>query len=580
VAKFLLGLLFGFVLTIVVVILVLFSFARFHSKPPEIASNSTLVLHLDGSVPERSPVEFPIPFLQQKSPLTVEQIWSLLRHAAADPKITAVVIEPAGLQVGWAKMQELRTDLLQFKKSGKPLYAYLKSPGSREYYVAMAADKVYMPPEDLLNLKGMRFELMYFKRTLDKVGVQVDVEHAGKYKDFGDMFTRTTATPETQEVMNGIIDDLYGDLIQTIATGRKQTPEQVRATIDNGPLQASQALKAGFVDELRYEDQMFGELKAALKQSALKKVGEREYSNVGDVAAMSGKKIALVVAQGDITRGDPETSTSENGIESESFNKLLQKVSDDATVKGVIVRIDSPGGESYASDELWRAMNQLSKKKPTVISMSDSAASGGYYMAMSGDPIVAYPGTLTGSIGVVFGKPNLHGLYDKLGIDKTTISRGHFATIDSDDKPLDEEARAKLREGIDANYRSFVTKVAASRKRKFEEIEPLAQGRVWMGDQAKGNGLVDELGGLDKAIEMVKQRAKIPASDKVALVTYPAKRNWFEIAFQQASPEALAQTVLETRMRSLLPPAANDPGLRLLMQGGMLRLLPFAVRFE
>ncbi len=579
-AKFLLGILSGFVLTIIILVLFFFSLAKFRSKPPEVSANSTLVLHLDGSMPERSPIEFPLPFFEQKTPLTVEEVWAMLRHAAADPKITAVVIEPSSMQIGWAKMQELRSDLLQFKKSGKPLYAYLRSPGSREYYVATAADRIFMPPEDLLNLKGMRFELMYFKRTLDKVGVQVDVEHAGKYKDFGDMFTRTTASPETQEVMNGVIDDLYGDLLSAIAAGRKQAIERVRATVDNGPLQASQALSAGLVDELRYEDEMFGELKTATKQSATKKITEREYHAVPDGSAFTGQKIALVVAQGDITRGDPESASTENGIESEPFGKLLRKVANDSTVKGVIVRIDSPGGESYASDDLWRSMNELSKKKPTVISMSDAAASGGYYMAMTGDPIVAYPGTLTGSIGVVFGKPNLHGLYDKLGIDKTTISRGHFATIDSDDKPLDEEGRQKLREGIDANYRSFVSKVAAARKRKFEDIEPLAQGRVWLGDQAKNNGLVDQLGGIDKAIELVKQRAKIGAGEKVAIYMYPPKRSWLEIAFQQPSAEAVAQAAIDSRMRGLLPPAASDPGLRLLMRGGMLRLLPFAVNFE
>ena len=576
VAKFLVGILTGFILTVLVLILIGFTLARLRSKPPEIASNSTLVLRLDGSLPERPPLEFPLPIFEQKSPLTVEEVWALLRQAATDPRVTAVVFEPAGLQIGWAKMQELRADLQQFKKSGKPLYAYLKSPGAREYYVATAANRIYMPPEDMLNLKGLRFELTYFKRTLDKLGVQVEIEHAGKYKDFGDMFTRTSLSPETEEVMNSVIDDLYGDLVQAIAAGRRQDAATVRATIDQGPLLSNQALQTGLVDELRYEDEMFGALKTALKQSALKKVSERDYLHAANPNAAAGQKIALIVGQGTITRGDPETSDNESGIEAEGFAKLLRKVGNDSSIKGVIVRIDSPGGESYASDELWRAMNQLGKKKPVIISMSDAAASGGYYMAMTGDPIVAYPGTLTGSIGVVFGKPNLHGLYDKLGIDKNSISRGHFATIDSDDKPLDDEGRQKLRQGIDDNYRTFVTKVATARKRKFEEIEPLAQGRVWLGDQAKNNGLVDRLGGFDAAIELIKQRAKIPAGEKVALTLYPPRRTWLDVALQPPSPNAL----MLSRIKALLPSAASDPTLRLLLQGGMLRLAPFSITFH
>ena len=575
-AKFLVGILTGFILTVLILVLIGVSLARFHSKPAEVASNSTLILRLDGSLPERPPLEFPLPIFEQKSPLAVEEVWALLHKAASDPKIKAVVFEPANLQIGWAKMQELRADLDQFKKSGKPLYAYLKSPGAREYYVASSANRLFMPPEDMLNLKGLRFELTYFKRTLDKLGVQVEIEHAGKYKDFGDMFTRTSLSPETSEVMNSVIDDLYSDLVHTIATGRGQDTAKVRATIDQGPLLSNQALDTGLVDALRYEDEMFGELQKTLQQSDLKKVSAREYVRASQSDAVSGQKIALVIGQGNITRGDPESSDNESGIESEGFNKLLRKVGNDSSVKGVIVRIDSPGGESYASDELWRAMNQLGKKKPLVISMSDAAASGGYYMAMTGDPIVAYPGTLTGSIGVVFGKPNLHGLYDKLGIDKNIIARGHFATIDSDDKPLDDEGRQKLRQGIDANYRSFVTKVAAARKRKFEEIEPLAQGRVWLGDQAKNNGLVDRLGGFDTAIELIKERAKMAAGEKIALTLYPPKRSWLDVAFQSSSPDALMQA----RIHALLPPAATDPTLRLLLQGGMLRLSPFSLSFH
>ncbi len=577
--KFFVGILTGIILTVVIVVLavsaVAYSFGKNREKPVTVAEGSTLLLRLDGDIPERPPVDYNIPFLQDKTPFTVENVWSLLRKAASDNRIKALVLLPSDPSIGWAKLQEIHADLEQFRNSGKPIYAYLKAPSTRDYYLATTATRIYLAPEDMLNLKGMRFELMYFKNTLDKLGVQVDVEHAGKYKDFGDMFTRSSMSPETREVYSSVLDGLYGGLVQTIAQGRKKSPEQVRAIIDQGPFTSSQALAQGLVDRIRFEDEMYGELKSDLKTN-IRKVSARDYLRVPSSKAGSpGKqKIAFVTAEGDITRGDPESTSESTGIESEHFNKILQKIEGDASVKGVIVRVDSPGGESTASDELWRAMNQLSHKKPLVISMSDAAASGGYYMVMTGDPVVAYPGTLTGSIGVVFGKPSLHGLYDKLGITKETLSRGKFAKIDSDYEPLNAEERQKLRDGIDEEYRAFVTKVAQARKRNFNDIEPLAQGRVWLGSQAKQNGLIDELGGIDRAIQLVKERAKIPSGEQINLVTYPAKRSIFDMIF----PAETSETLLRNHLRAL--PVLRDTHMEVWIKGGMIRMMPFSPIFH
>lgn len=577
--KFLVGLISGVLLTVLIAVIgvfaIAYSFGRNREKPPVIADGSTLVLRLDGEIPERPPLGYNIPGFGGKPVLTVEDVWATLRNSAADPRIKAAVLLPDNPQIAWGKLQELHADIENFRKSGKPVYAYLKSPGTKDYYLATAASRIYLSPEDLLNLKGLRFELMYFKRGLDKLGVQVDVEHAGKYKDFGDMFTRSSMSPETREVYTGVLDDLYGNLLQTIAAGRKTSPSQVKAIIDEGPFLSSEALQKGLVDDVKFEDEMYGDLKNLLKNGEIKTVSAREYYKIPESSVgLGGKqKIAFLTAQGEITRGDAD-SISDAGLESEHFNKLLHKIQNDSSIKAVIVRIDSPGGESTASDDMWRAMNQLSRKKPMVISMSDTAASGGYYMAMTGDPIVAYPGTLTGSIGVVFGKPNLHGLYDKLGIDKESLSRGRFARIDSDYEPLDEAGRKKLRDGIDDGYRSFVSKVAASRKRKFDEIEPLAQGRVWVGDQAKGNGLIDELGGIDRAIELVKQKANIPAKENVILTVYPPKRSFLEMLLLQQSPEAILQSKIAA------VPGLRDIHANVWLHGGMLRMMPFSPAFQ
>jgi protease-4 len=204
--KFLLGVLTGGILVVLIAVIGVFAVASFRSRPPSVEDGSTLILHLSGDVPETPPVDVSIPFLQPRTPVTVENVWSMLKRAAADSRIKAVVFEPGGTSTGWAKMQEIRSDLEQFRKSGKPLIAYLQAPSAREYYMASACSRIYMSPVDVLDLKGIAFELMYFKNTLDKLGVHVDVEHAGKYKDYGDQFTKTSMSPETNEVMSGLAE--------------------------------------------------------------------------------------------------------------------------------------------------------------------------------------------------------------------------------------------------------------------------------------------------------------------------------------------------------------------------------------
>ncbi len=266
--KFLLGLLTGVILVALFIVIGVFAVASMRSRPGRVADGSTLILHLQGDIPETPPVDFSfsIPLVQTGAPVTVENIWSMLRRAAADSRIKGVIFEPDGASPGWAKMQEIHADLEQFRKSGKPLIAYLKRPNSREYYMATACSKIYMSPVDVLDLKGVGLELMYFKNTLDKLGVHVDVEHAGKYKDYGDMFTRSSMSPETNEVMSSLVDEIYGDLVNTIAKGRGKDPATVRDIIDNGPFLAKQAKANGLIDDLRYEDQVLAGLKKASEQ--------------------------------------------------------------------------------------------------------------------------------------------------------------------------------------------------------------------------------------------------------------------------------------------------------------------------
>lgn len=587
--KFLIGLLTGLVLAGMIVFIAGLVFASLGDRKVKVADGSVLVMRLEGDVPEKPQTDMPIPFLEKEgNAVTVTEIWRSLDRASSDSKIKAIILEPHNTAMGWAKMQEIRADLVKFKKSGKPIYAYLRNPGLREYYLASAADKIYFTPTDVLYIKGLRAELTYYKGTLDKLGVQMEMEHAGKYKDALDSFVRTSMTPETREVMNSFLDDLYGQIVTTIAGSRKKSEAAVRAMIDDGPLLSKVAVERGLIDGLLFEDQFYDEVKKIAGVPELKKISIAEYGQANRATDMRNK-IAILVGDGAITRGSSPASAlgEESGITSTSMMKLIRQIRDDSSIKGVILRVDSPGGDAIASDEILREMKLLSQKKPMVISMSDVAASGGYYISMTGDPVLAYPGTITGSIGVIFGKVNLRGLYDKIGVTKDTLIRGKNAAIDSEYTALGPDGRKKLKEGIDEIYQTFLGHVASARKKDVKVIEDLAQGRAWLGSQAKSRGLVDELGGLDRCLELIKEKAKIGANEKVALVLYPPKKTLFEQLFSKSAQATSRMWMLangettgmvipfEKQMESEL---GFSP--RLLLDGHILGMLPYHMEFR
>lgn len=577
--NFLIGLVCGFLLTGLVAFILVFAAVRaagsFAEARPTVADGSTLVLKLEGSIPEKPPTEVPIPFLEDQSPMSMQQVWEMFRKAAVDPKIKAIAFEPRALAAGWAQLQEVHAEIEQFRKSGKPVYTFLRTPGAREFYLATATDRIYMSPEDSLDLKGLLVQAMYFKNTLDKVGARFEVIHAGKYKDAYDTFSKTSMSPETRQVLNDVLDQYYGDLITVIAQGRKKDPAEIKALIDKGPFMAEDAKASGLVDALAYPDQAAGDLAKKLNQDDIKKLSHKAYLKVAPsaVGAEGGKRIAYIVGSGEILRGTGNSTFGEQeGIYSVPFTKILRDVSRDSTIRAAILRIDSPGGDSIASDDILHEVKNLSQKKPLIISMGDLAASGGYYISMSGDPIVAYPNTLTGSIGVIGGRLNIKGLYDKLGINVELLQRGRYAEIDSDYAPLTDDERQKIEHQVDQVYQAFLSRVSTGRKRPVGQIEELAQGRVWLGEQARKNGLVDELGGLDRALEMVKKRAGIAASEKVTLVSYPPKRTIFEMlaSHQDETP------MIDVQVRKLL---GNLP-VHSMLDGGTLKVMPFAIQVK
>ena len=573
--KFLLGILCGIVLAALGGIVLIFAAARFGDRKPSVADGSTLVMRMAGEVPERPAVDISLPFYEASGAPTMLETWQALNRAANDPKIKAIVLEPRGIRTGWGKIQELRGAIDKFRQqSGKPVYAHLYSPHTADYYLASAADKVFLEHDDMLNVKGLRIEEMYYKNALDKLGVQMEIEHAGKYKDYGDQYSRTSMTPETREVLNSFLDEWFSDMVSSIAKGRRRTPEEIAKMMDDGPFLAEKAHDLGLVDTLGYEDDVYAQLKEKLKVTAMKKVSLRDYVRSTPASKEKGR-IALLVADGGISGSNNADPTDE--ITAAGMIKLMKQVENDSTIKGVIFRVNSPGGDAIASDEILHQAKILAKKKPMVISMSDYAASGGYMISMTGDPVIAYPGTITGSIGVVFGKINLHGLYDKIGIQKETLKRGRFADIDSESQSLDPAERQKLREGIEATYKSFVTQVAEGRKRKFEEVEPLSQGRAWTGKQALSRGLIDQEGGLEAAITAIKKKAQIPEKDKVSIVPFPERKTLFEQWSSRNEEPSSGDAELRAVLRTLIPDAQARTWTRALLNGGMLRVMPYSI---
>lgn len=574
--KFLLGILVGLIVAGMTVVVLFFAMVRFTSRTPSMPSQAVLQLRLGGDLPEIPPVEVPFPFLEDRSSPTVYEVWASLRAAASDPRVKAVWLEPHSPGAGWAKMDEIRSGLDAVRKAGKPVYAWLESPSTRDYYLALGADRIFMSPEDMLDLKGLRAEAMYFKGTLDKLGVKMEVEHAGKYKDAGDMFTQTAMTPETREVMNSLLDRLFGRLTEAIGTARKMQPAAVRALIDEGPFLATQAKQKGLVDALAYRDQVEKELRDKLKVSELRRLGPRDYLQKAGAPPGAGRRarFALLSAQGDIVRAGVEGLFGEqNFISPPSMRRQIQLIANDAEIRGVLLRVDSPGGDAIASDEILHDLKELSKKKPLVISMSDVAASGGYYISMTGDPVVAWPGTLTGSIGVIYGKPYLKGLYDKLGITKDILQRGRFADIDTDYRPMTPAARQKLMEGIQSIYDGFLARVAEGRRMKTTEVHTVAQGRVWLGSQAQEARLVDEMGGFDKAVELLRKKAGLEPGEPVRLVPYPRRRTLIETLLQRQT-ELLAPEDAEARLAKLV---LGQPGIAPWLTGGYLRVMPYRI---
>jgi protease-4 len=515
-------------------------------REPQVASGSTLVLRIGGDLAEMDPGGVFGPFLE--APPTVRSVTEMLRKAKADKRITSVILKPTGPAAMWGKVQEVRDAITDFRRSGKPIVAYLEYGGEQEFYLASACDKVFLMPAASLDLTGMANYELFLRGTLDKIGAFPDALHIGEYKTAANTFTEKTMTPAHREMAVSLNTDLYEQLVRGIAEGRRKSEAEVRSLIDHGPFLPEDALRAGLIDDLAYEDELDDKVK--LGPGTVRYVNMNQYRNVSasGMGLNRGPRVAIIYATGIIASGKSTyDSPAGSVVGSDTIVEYLRKARADGAVKAIVLRVDSPGGSAIASDIIWREVLLTKNQKPVIASMSDVAASGGYYISMPAHAIVAEPSTLTGSIGVVLTKFVIKGTLEKLGINMEPVSRGRYAEIYSPIKAFTPEERTRMLQNMQATYDTFVEKAAQGRNTTPEKIDAIAQGRVWTGRQAKELGLIDELGGLERAVALAKQRAKIAQDAEVELVIYPPKKGFFELM-----SDPLGASEGATRLASML----------------------------
>lgn len=558
---------------------------------PTIRDNSVLTLRVAGSLPDYSPDD-PFKKVFGGPDQSLTGLVMQFKKAKVDKRIKAIVLDVNMSGVGWGKAEEIRDAITDFRSSGKPVYAFIELGLNKEYYIATACDKIVMPPPGELFINGLAADVMFFRGSLDKLGIYPDIYQIGKYKTAANMFTEKQMTDAHKEYVNELLDDLFNRYVNTIAQARKKSPDEVRAIIDNAPYSSIKAKEAGLIDDAIYKDELEKQLKKQLgykDTDTFTPVRGGDYRDVSpeSLGLNKGERIAVIYATGEIGSGSSQNSPSgDQSIGSDTVSKAVNDAAADNSIKAIVLRVDSPGGSGLASDIIWHAVEAANQKKPVVVSMSDVAASGGYYISASAAKIIAQPSTITGSIGVLAGKPVMRGFYDWLGISNEYVLRGKTSGMFRETEKFSDEERAKFEEWIKSTYYDdFVPKVAKGRKKDAQYIDSVAQGRVWTGAQAKDRGLVDEFGGLERAVEVAKQLAKIPADKGVERVILPYPTTFLQQLLSGGGENSNTEIEQQRAVYSALPEDARRALRYMAMMermknGETMLVLPFELRIK
>ena len=497
---------------------------RSYGAPEPLPETMVLTLDLGEPLSEARSSD-PLATLGRQRPLEVAELVLALERAGDDPRVAGLVARLDATSHGFAVAEEVREAVQAFARNGKPAIAWADSfgelgPGNEGYFIATAFDSIHLQPGGMLGLTGLIAEVPFIVPLLDRLGIEAQLTRRSAYKTAFDSVLEPGLTDANREMLNDLLDGLFATLVGGIAEGRGQPPEAIERLIDTGPLLASEALDAGLVDSLAFRDEVLDQaLDAAGPDAEL--VGldtyARRTARATDDAAEA--TIALVVGQGAIQRG---SAGLDQLIGADDLAEQLAEAREDEDIDAVVLRLDTGGGSAVASETIAREVALLREAgKPLVVSMSNAAASGGYWIAMGASHIVARPTTLTGSIGVIAGKPVLAEAWDLLGVRWEAVERGRNAGFLSLNRPFDATGRDRLERSVDALYARFKEGVAAGRGLAPEAVEAIAQGRVWLGEQALGHGLVDELGGLPTARAAAIRLLNLPPDAPVELRRYP-----------------------------------------------------------
>lgn len=528
------GLIVASVVMFFVSMLVVFGMASSAESETQVNDNSVMTLNLNGVVNERSSASTPFDFLLSQADMQsygLDDILASIKKAKENDKIKGIYLQCNVISTGWASLQAIRDALVDFKESGKFIVTYADNYMQGSYYIASVADKVVLNPSGGVDWRGLAAGATYYKDLLDKLGVEMQIFKVGTYKSAVEPYFTNEMSEANREQLTEFVQSIWGNVTKAVAESRHLTVEQLQAAADSSMLfrPAEESIQRGLADTLMYKSDMRNYLKQLMN------LEEDDDLHLLDLQAMinvkksvprdkSGNIIAVYYAEGGID--DESASYEETGINSKKMVKELNKLKENDDVKAVVLRINSPGGSAFGSEQIWYALQQLKEKKPVIVSMGDYAASGGYYIACNADTIVAEPTTLTGSIGIFGMIPNMKGLLqDKLGLHNHFVKTNRMADFGDVTRPMTADEKTLMQKNVNNGYDLFLTRCAEGRGMDKEHINGMAQGRVWTGEKAKELGLVDLLGGIDTALEIAISKADV---ESYTVMSYPEKSSFID----------------------------------------------------
>ena len=561
-----LGVILSFAVLVILFIGVISVISINSKKEIEIKPNTILKIDFTNPIVERKSTnpldEISLTSSEPKKTIELKQVLDNIEKAKNDENIVAIYLNASSISAGFSQTEEIRNKLLDFKSSGKKIISYAESYSQKIYYLSSLANQLYLNPEGIIGLTGFSANIMFFKGLLEKLNIEMQIIRHGKFKSAVEPFISDKMSKENREQTKLFLEDFANNMFDSIASQRKIKYQDIKKYINQLSLNTAKKCKElGFVDDLIYEDQIEEILKEITGSEELEFITLKKYTNVkaSTQKDISRNKIAIIYTTGEIQSGKGDNGT----IGSKTTAKAIKDAREDEKVKAIVIRINSPGGSALASDVIWRETILTKGVKPIVVSMGDVAASGGYYIACAADSIVANPTTITGSIGVFGMIPNMQSFYEKnLGITVDTVNTHKYADIGSLNRRLTNFEKNKIQENVEKTYDTFIGNVSQGRSLTKKEVDKIGQGRVWSGYHAKKIGLVDILGGLERAIKIA---AKLADLDNYRTINLPKEKNSFEEFFENINSETSNTLIFKTigisqeKLKTIENLLKNDP---------------------